>query len=145
MASPMIEYCRRFISADGEPYRGPGSLIMRLPEEVNSPNCSLPPADARGNISGMSYFVAATHGLSIAASRRRQVERLFRDANAAWVELTDYGYELSILGELHSISYTLEEAIEELNMALLLRRGGLLHVVEVMDLGDGVWGVDMAD
>lgn len=94
----------------------------------------------------MSYFTAATQGLSVTAGHRRQVERLFRDADTAWIELTDHGYEISILGERHSTSYTLEEALEGLDTALL--RGhpkGLPDAVGVLDLGGGVWGVDMAD
>lgn len=94
----------------------------------------------------MSYFTAATQGLGITAGRLRQAERLFRDADTAWIERTDLGYELSILGERHSISYTLEEAKEELDIALL--RGhlkGLPDTTEVLALGEGVWGVDMAD
>lgn len=104
------------------------------------------PAGTRSNISNMSYFTAATQGLSIAPGYRRQVERLFQGANTAWVERTDLGYELSIHGELHSTSYTLEDAFEELDTALL--RGhlkGMPDTVEVLDLGGGVWSVDMAD
>lgn len=94
----------------------------------------------------MSYLTAATQGINVATRLLRRVERLFRDADTAWIELTDYGYELSILGELHSISYSLEEAIEELDTALL--RGhirGLPDGLKVMNATDGVWGVDMAD
>lgn len=54
----------------------------------------------------MSYSTAATWGLG--AGLLRQVKHPFRDADTAWVGLTDFGYGLSILG-------------------------------------DGVWGVDMAD
>lgn len=88
----------------------------------------------------MSYFTAAIQGLSLTTGRYRQVERLFRDAGTAWIEPTDYEYELPVLGERHSTSYTLEEAIEELDTALPV----MPAVVEVMDLGDGVWAVDMA-
>lgn len=94
----------------------------------------------------MSYFTAATKGLDITAGRRKQTEQLFRDANAAWIELTDIGYELSILGELHSISFSLEDATQELNTAIL--RGpsrGFPDSLEIMYLGGGVWGVDVAD
>lgn len=94
----------------------------------------------------MSYFTAATRGLNVAAGFIKQIERLIRDANTAWIELTYSGYELSILGELHSTSYSLELAIEELDAALLQRPArGLPDDVEIMDFGDGVWGVDMAD
>lgn len=123
-----------------------GSPVMGLPENraVQTAHfCT--PVDTRGNVFNMSYFTAAIQGLNITAGRRRQVERLLRDASAAWIELTDYGYELSILGEPHSISYTLEEAIMELAMALPRHGQGLPAAVEVMDLGDGVWAVDMAD
>ena len=125
----------------------PGSPVMGLPGNRTVQTARFcTPVDTRGNIFNMSYFTAATQGLSITAGRSRQVERLFRDANTAWVELTDYGYELSILGERRALSYTLEEAIEELGTTLLRGHAyGMPDVVEVMDLGDGVWGVDMAD
>lgn len=93
----------------------------------------------------MSYFIAATRGLNVIPGFLRRVKRLFRDADTAWIELTDYGYELSICGEPHSISYTLEDAIEELNTALLRCGRGFPDTLEIMDIGDGVWGVDMAD
>ena len=94
----------------------------------------------------MSYFIAATQGTNVAARFLRRVERLFRDADTAWIELTDYGYELRILGELHSISYSLEEAVEELDTALLnSHTRGLPDGLKVMEVADGVWGVDMAD
>lgn len=124
-----------------------GSPVMGLPKNRATRTVHFcTPVDTRGNVSNMSYFTAATQGLSITAGRRRQVERLFRDADTAWIELTDYGYELSILGKRDSTSYTLEESLKELNAALL--RGhpkGMPDAVEVLDLGGGVWGVDMAD
>lgn len=94
----------------------------------------------------MSYFSAAVQGIYILPSFRRRIERLFRNANAAWIELTDYGYELYILGERHSTSYTLEEAIQELDYALLSSKTRAMpKSVAVMEVTDGVWGVDMAD
>lgn len=94
----------------------------------------------------MSYFTAATRGLNVATGFLKQTKRLIKDADTAWIELTYSGYELSILGELHSISYSLEEAIDELDTALLHGHArGLPDGMEIMDLGDGVWGVDMAD
>lgn len=98
------------------------------------------------SIADMSYFSDATQGIHLLPSYRRRVERLFREANATWIELTDYGYELYILGERQSTSYTLEDAISELNDTLL---GGTIRCfpasVPVMDITDGVWGVDMVD
>lgn len=94
----------------------------------------------------MSYFSDAVQGISLLPSYRRRVERLFREAGATWIELTDFGYELYILGVRHSTSYTLEDAISELSDALL---GGISRClpesVPVMDITDGVWGVDMVD
>lgn len=94
----------------------------------------------------MSYFTAATRSLSVPAGFLKRTERLFRDADTAWIELTHLGYELSIMGETHSISFSLEEAIEELSTALLSGHAkGLPDDLEVMDITDGVWGVNMAD
>lgn len=94
----------------------------------------------------MSYFSDAVQGVDLLPAYRRRVERLFREANSTWIELTDYGYELYILGERQSTSYTLEDAISELNDTLL---GGtsrcLPESVPVMDITDEVWGVDMVD
>lgn len=94
----------------------------------------------------MSYFTAATQGINVATGFIKQTKRLFRNANAAWIELTDFGYELSILGETYSTSYSLEEAVEELSTVLLHNHAkGLPDSLEVMDIMDGVWGVNMAD
>lgn len=94
----------------------------------------------------MSYFTAATQDLCVPVGFLKQSERLFRDADTAWIERTDFGYELSILGELHSISFSLEEAIEELDMALLHGHAkGLPNGLEVMDVTDHVWGINMDD
>jgi hypothetical protein len=94
----------------------------------------------------MSYFSGAIQGVHLLPSYRRRIERLFREANSTWIELTDYGYELYILGDRHSTSYTLEDAISELNDTLLggIRRN-LPESVTVMPITDGVWGVDMVD
>lgn len=94
----------------------------------------------------MSYLSAAIQGIYTLPSFRRRLERLFRDADSAWIELTDYGYEIYILGELHSTSYTLEEAIKELEDALLgYKTRAMPKSVSVMEITDTVWGVDMAD
>lgn len=94
----------------------------------------------------MSYLSAAIQGIYTLPSFRRRLERLFRDADSAWIELTDYGYELYILGERHSTSYTLEEATQELTDALLSSRNRAMpESVSVMEVTDSVWGVDMAD
>lgn len=94
----------------------------------------------------MGYFAAAIKGIYTLPSFRRRLKRLFRDADSAWIELTDYGYELYILGELHSTSYTLEEATQELTDALLgSRNRAMPKSVSVMEITDTVWGVDMAE
>lgn len=98
------------------------------------------------SIADMSYFSDAVQGADLLPSYRRRVERLFREANSTWIELTDYGYELYIYGERHSTSYTLEDAVQEMNTTLLggIRRH-LPESVAVMEVTDGVWGVDMVD
>jgi hypothetical protein len=94
----------------------------------------------------MSYFSAAIKGIHILPAFRRRLERLFRDANSAWIELTDHGYELYILGERHSTSYTLEDATQELTDALLGGRNRVMpESVSVLEVTDSVWGVDMAE
>ena len=94
----------------------------------------------------MSYFTAATQGLNTAPGFLRNTERLFREADTAWIELTSMGYEISILGELHSTSFSLDEAVEELDTILLRGHArGLPDGLEVMDITEGVWGVNMAD
>lgn len=103
-------------------------------------------ATMSSSIAYMSYFSDAVQGIHLLPSYRRRVERLFREANHTWIELTDYGYELYILGERHSTSYTLEDALQEMNTTLLggIRRH-LPESVAVMEVTDGVWGVDMVD
>lgn len=94
----------------------------------------------------MSYLSAAIKGIYTLPSFRRRLERLFRDADSARIELTDYGYELYILWKLHSTSYTLEEAAQELDDALLgSKTRAMPKSVSVISITDGVWGVDMAD
>lgn len=94
----------------------------------------------------MSYFTAATKGLNITAGHLRRAEQLFQDADTAWIELTDVGYELSILGEPRAISFSLEDATRKLGAALFRGCGrGFPDALEIMCLGGGVWGVDMAD
>lgn len=103
-------------------------------------------ATKSSSIAHMSYFSDAIQGIHLLPSYRRRVERLFREANSTWIELTDYGYELYILGERHSTSYTLEDAVQEMNTTLLggIRRN-LPKSLTVMEVTDGVWGVDMVD
>ena len=99
-----------------------------------------------GNITHMSYFSDAVQGVHLLPSYRRRVERLFREADTTWIELTDYGYELYISGDRYSTSYTLEDAIQEVNEALLgSAHRHLPQSVSVMPISDGVWGVDMAN
>lgn len=94
----------------------------------------------------MSYFNAAVQGLNVATGFLKQTKRLFRDADATWIVLTDWGYELQILGELVSMSSSLEEAIEELETTLLRGHAmGFPAEVPMMEVQEGVWGVDMAE
>lgn len=94
----------------------------------------------------MKHFTAATRGLNGAPGFLKQTERLFRDANAAWIGLTDFGCELSILGDAQSTSSSLAEAIEELDTALLHgHTGGIPDGHDFQPITDGVWGVNMAD
>lgn len=94
----------------------------------------------------MSYFSAATQGHNLKLTQQRRLENLFRKADTAWVVLTDQGYEVYVLGELQVLSFSLEEAVSELELAVLGSfRQGLPKALMVMDVGDGVWGVDMAD
>lgn len=94
----------------------------------------------------MSYFIAATRGLNVATGFLKQAKRLFRDAGATWIVLTDWGYELRILGELVSMSSSLEEALDELDTALLHGPAkGFPAEVPTIEVSEGVWGVDMAE
>lgn len=94
----------------------------------------------------MSYFTAAVRGLNVAPGFLKQTRRLLRDADTAWIEFTDFGYELSVLGDTQSISSSLEEAIEELDTALLHDHArGLPDALKIIPVTDYVWGVDMAD
>nr|DAV65845.1 MAG TPA: hypothetical protein [Caudoviricetes sp.] len=54
----------------------------------------------------MSYFATAVQGINASVGLRKQTKRLRRDACTAWIELTDFGYELSILGGVHFISFS---------------------------------------
>ena len=94
----------------------------------------------------MSYSTAATKGTGAQTRHLRRTELLLRNADHAWIVLTDLGYELYVLGELLSTSYSLGEAIDELDTALLgshLR--GLPEEVPTMEVADGIWGVDLAE
>ena len=94
----------------------------------------------------MSYFSAATQGHNLKPTQRRRLEQLFRKADTSWIVLTDCGYEVSVLGETHTIEYSLEDAISELELSILGSfRQGLPRTLTVMDVGEGVWGVNMAD
>lgn len=58
------------------------------------------------------------------------------------------GYELSVFGERHSISYMLEGALEELDTALLHGHAhGMPHMPfsRSMTFGNSARGVDVAD
>lgn len=94
----------------------------------------------------MSYFIAATRGLDIPSYYYRRVERFFREAESARIELTDQGYELFINDELYSLSFSLEDALDELDTALLgdpSPRNGIPMAVLPDPLSPRVWGVDM--
>lgn len=94
----------------------------------------------------MSYFVAATKGLNLKPTQLRRLRLLCQKADTAWIVLTDQGYEVSVLGGLHTISDSLEDAISELELEVLGSfRRGLPKSLEMMYVSDGVWGVNMAD
>ena len=94
----------------------------------------------------MSYFADATKGLNLKPTQCRRLRQLFQKADTAWIVLTDWGYEVSVLGELHTISYSLGDAISELELEILKNfRQGLPKSLKMMYVSDGVWGVDMAD
>lgn len=104
------------------------------------------PSPGLGNISVMSYFTAATKGLNLKPTQCRRLRLLFRKADTAWIVLTDWGYEVSVLGETHTIEYSLEDAVSELELEVLGSfRQGLPKSLEMMSVPDGVWGVNMAD
>lgn len=94
----------------------------------------------------MSYLADATKGLNLKPTQYRRLKPLFQKADTAWIVLTDWGYEVSVLGELHTISYSLGDATSELELEILGSfRQGLPKSLEMMYVSDGVWGVDMAD
>ena len=94
----------------------------------------------------MSYLAATTKGLNLKSTQLRCLRLLFKKADTAWIVLTDWGYEVSVLGELHTISYSLKDAISELELEILGSfRQGLPKSLEMMCVSDGVWGVDMVD
>jgi len=85
----------------------------------------------------MSYFITTTKGVSAPVGFRTQ--RLLRDADTAWIELTNFRYQLQIFGEAHSINSSLEEAVEELD-------AGLLHgLPEGLDVTNNMRDVKVAD
>lgn len=94
----------------------------------------------------MSYFITTTQGLDVPSARLRRVERFFRMAESAQIELTDQGYELFVGDEFHSLSFSLEDALDELDTALLGApgpRNGIPMAVLPEPLSPRVWGVDM--
>lgn len=94
----------------------------------------------------MSYFVAATRGHNLKPTQRRCLGQLFRKADTSWIVLTNRGYEVSVPGELHAVSPSLEGAVSELELRVLGNfRQGLPKSLKMMYVSDGVWGVDMAD
>lgn len=94
----------------------------------------------------MSYFSAATGGFNLKPTQRRRLSQLLQKADTSWIVLTDWGYEVSVLGELHTVSYSLQDAVSELELEILgCFRRGLPESLEMMYVSDGVWGVDMAD
>lgn len=94
----------------------------------------------------MSYFADATKGLNLKPTQCHRLRQLFQKADTAWIVLTDWGYEVSVQGELHTISYSLGDAISELELEILKNfRQGLPKSLKMMYVSDGVWGVDMAD
>lgn len=94
----------------------------------------------------MSYLTAAAKGLNLKPTQLRRLRRLFQKADTAWIVLTDWGYEVSVLGEPHTISCSLGDAVSELELEVLGSfRQGLPKSLEIMYVSDGVWGVNMAD
>jgi hypothetical protein len=92
----------------------------------------------------MSYFTAVAQGHDLKPTQRRRLGRLFQEADTSWIVLTDLGYEVSVLGEIHTISASLEDATSELEILGSFRQG-LPKSLETMYVSDGMWGVDMAD
>ena len=94
----------------------------------------------------MSYFTAATRGHNLKPTQRRGPRQLFRKADTFWIVLTGRGYEVSVLGETHTVSPSFEDAISELELEVLGNfRQGLPRSLETMYVSDGMWGIDMAD
>ena len=94
----------------------------------------------------MSYFTTATKGLNLKPTQCRRLRLLPQKADTSWIVLTDWGYEVSALGELHTISFSLEDAISELELEILGSfRQELPKSLEMMYVSNGVWGVNMAD
>lgn len=94
----------------------------------------------------MSYFTAAVRDLDIPPYYRRRIGRFFQAAESARIELTDQGYELYILGEHHSLSFSFEDALGELDTALLGASGprrGIPMAILPEPVSARVWGVDM--
>ena len=94
----------------------------------------------------MSYFADATKGLNLKPAQCRRLRRLFQKADTSWIVLTDWGYEVSVLGKFHTISDSLEDATSELELEILGNfRQGLPKSLKMMYVSDCVWGVNMAD
>lgn len=62
----------------------------------------------------MSYLIA-TKG----ATSRRYLSKLPQKADMSWIATTDWGYEVSVLGRLHTISLSSGDAISELGPEVL--------------------------
>lgn len=104
------------------------------------------PVSTRSNVYDMSYFTAATRGHNLKPTQRRRLGQLFQKADTSWIVLTNRGYEVSVQGELHAVSLSLEGAVSELELIVLGNfRQGLPRSLKMMYVSDGVWGVNMAD
>lgn len=94
----------------------------------------------------MSYFTATTKGLNLKPTQCRRLRLLPQKADTSWIVLTDWGYEVSVLGETHTIEYSLGDAISALELEVLGSfRQGLPKSLEIMYVSDGVWGINMAN
>jgi len=93
----------------------------------------------------MSYFEAATAGHTLTPYQHRTISRFFRDAEAARIALDDFGYRITIGDLTYPPLYSLEDAIEELQVLLASRRveDCLPLAVVVERRPDGSWGVSM--
>ena len=95
----------------------------------------------------MSYFIAATQGLDVPSATLPRAGRFFRIAESTQIELTDQGYELFVDDEFYSLSFSIEDALDELGTALLGApgpRSGVPMAVLPEPLSPRAWGMEHA-